>query len=102
LRCARIRIGNRVHPEQRPVVSACLILHVDLPDRNGLDLQSELVKSGIAMPIVFLTKNAAAQIAKGLGGWCGKRGCVHPIVRGGSALAECAGHPAHNPAVIPR
>jgi FixJ family two-component response regulator len=32
-----------------------LILDVELPDRSGLDLQAELVKSGHAMPIVFLT-----------------------------------------------
>jgi FixJ family two-component response regulator len=32
-----------------------LILDVQLPDRSGLDLQTELVKSGIEIPIVFLT-----------------------------------------------
>ena len=40
---------------ERPDVPACLILDVELPDRCGLDLQTELAKSGIAMPIVFLT-----------------------------------------------
>jgi FixJ family two-component response regulator len=40
---------------ERPDVSACLILDVELPDLSGLDLQTELLKSGIAMPIVFLT-----------------------------------------------
>jgi FixJ family two-component response regulator len=40
---------------QRPDVAACLILDVQLPDRSGLDLQTELVKSGIEIPIVFLT-----------------------------------------------
>jgi FixJ family two-component response regulator len=39
----------------RPDVSACLILDVELPDLSGLDLQTELAKSGIGMPIVFLT-----------------------------------------------
>ena len=39
----------------RPDVSACLVLDVELPDLTGIDLQAELVKSGIAMPIVFLT-----------------------------------------------
>jgi FixJ family two-component response regulator len=39
----------------RPDVPACLILDVELPDISGLDLQSELAKSGIDMPIVFLT-----------------------------------------------
>ena len=40
---------------KRPDVAACLILDVQLPDRSGLDLQTELVKSGIEIPIVFLT-----------------------------------------------
>src|SRR5579872_316280 len=40
---------------QRPDVAACLILDVELPDLSGLDLQAELVKSGIEIPIVFMT-----------------------------------------------
>jgi FixJ family two-component response regulator len=40
---------------QHPDVPACLILDVELPDISGLDLQRELAKSGIGMPIVFLT-----------------------------------------------
>jgi FixJ family two-component response regulator len=40
---------------ERPDLSACLILDVELPDLNGLELQAELAKSGISMPIVFLT-----------------------------------------------
>jgi FixJ family two-component response regulator len=39
----------------RPDVAACLILDVQLPDRSGLDLQTELLQSGIEIPIVFLT-----------------------------------------------
>jgi FixJ family two-component response regulator len=40
---------------KRPEGAACLILDVELPDRSGLDLQTELVKSDIELPIVFLT-----------------------------------------------
>jgi FixJ family two-component response regulator len=40
---------------QRPDIPACLILDVELPGLSGLDLQAELAKSGIEMPIVFLT-----------------------------------------------
>jgi FixJ family two-component response regulator len=40
---------------KRPDTAGCLILDVQLPDRSGLDLQTELVKSGIEIPIVFLT-----------------------------------------------
>lgn len=39
----------------RPDVAACLILDVDLPDLSGLDLQRELRKAGIELPIIFLT-----------------------------------------------
>jgi RNA polymerase sigma factor (sigma-70 family) len=40
---------------KRPDISACLVLDVELPDLNGLDLQAELAKSGIEVPIIFLT-----------------------------------------------
>jgi len=39
----------------RPDVPACLILDVQLPGLSGLDFQSELTKSGISIPIVFIT-----------------------------------------------
>jgi FixJ family two-component response regulator len=38
-----------------PDLPACLILDVELPGLSGLDLQVELTKSGVDMPIVFLT-----------------------------------------------
>jgi FixJ family two-component response regulator len=40
---------------ERPDVPGCLILDVRLPDMSGLDLQAELVKANIDLPIVFLT-----------------------------------------------
>ena len=40
---------------KRPDVSSCLILDVELPDLSGLDLQTDLTKSGIEIPIIFLT-----------------------------------------------
>ena len=40
---------------KRPDVSTCLILDVELPDLSGLDLQTDLAKSGIEVPIIFLT-----------------------------------------------
>lgn len=39
----------------RPDVSACLILDIELPDLSGLDLQLELTKAGIEIPIIFIT-----------------------------------------------
>ena len=46
-----------VHAE-RPDISACLILDIELPDLSGLDLQTELARSGIDLPIIFLTGHA--------------------------------------------
>jgi len=40
---------------KRPDIPACLILDLELPGLSGLDLQAELAKSGIELPIVFLT-----------------------------------------------
>ncbi len=39
----------------RPDRPACLVLDVQLPAQGGLDLQQELVGSGVTMPIVFVT-----------------------------------------------
>ena len=40
---------------KRPDIPACLILDVELPGLSGLDLQTELAKSHIEVPIIFLT-----------------------------------------------
>ena len=34
---------------------ACLVLDVHLPDLSGLDLQRELARSGLQIPIIFIT-----------------------------------------------
>src|SRR5208282_3081912 len=39
----------------RPNVPSCLVLDVELPGINGLDLQHELAKSDDQIPIIFLT-----------------------------------------------
>lgn len=39
----------------RPDVPSCLVLDVQLPGLSGLDLQSELTRVGVDIPIVFLT-----------------------------------------------
>ncbi len=38
--------------------SACLILDVDLPGMNGLELQQKLNKAGHALPIIFISAEA--------------------------------------------
>jgi len=40
---------------QLPEAPSCLLLDVQLPDLNGLDIQSELAKRGSPVPIVFMT-----------------------------------------------
>jgi FixJ family two-component response regulator len=38
-----------------PDVASCLVLDIRLPGLSGLDLQTELIKAGIRIPIVFIT-----------------------------------------------
>ena len=40
---------------QRPEGPACLVLDVRMPGLTGMDLQRELVQSGIHIPIIFIT-----------------------------------------------
>ena len=39
----------------RPDVPSCLVLDVQLPGLSGLDLQEELAKGNVQIPIIFLT-----------------------------------------------
>ena len=39
----------------RPDLPSCLLLDVQLPGLSGLDLQQELAKGGIQIPIIFIT-----------------------------------------------
>jgi len=41
--------------EVRPAVPSCLILDVRLPGASGLDFQHQLIKSGVTIPIIFIT-----------------------------------------------
>jgi FixJ family two-component response regulator len=38
-----------------PDVPSCLILDIRLPGRSGLDIQEELAKAGVQIPIIFMT-----------------------------------------------
>jgi FixJ family two-component response regulator len=40
---------------RRPDVPACLVLDVRLPHLSGLDLQRELAKTSVQIPIIFIT-----------------------------------------------
>jgi FixJ family two-component response regulator len=39
----------------RPARPACLVLDLRLPGLNGMDLQHQLIQSGIQIPIIFIT-----------------------------------------------
>jgi FixJ family two-component response regulator len=40
---------------ERPDLPSCLVLDVRLPDLNGLDLQQQLTRAGVQVPIIFMT-----------------------------------------------
>src|SRR6266480_7040347 len=40
---------------ERPNGPGCLVLDVQLPGLSGLDLQQELAKAGVKIPIIFIT-----------------------------------------------
>src|SRR6476469_7810950 len=47
--------GEQFLAAPRAPVPRCLVLDVKLPGLSGLDLQRELAKSGLQVPIIFLT-----------------------------------------------
>jgi DNA-binding NtrC family response regulator len=47
--------GEEFLAAPRPKMPSCLVLDVNLPGVSGLDLQQELVKSDVQVPIIFLT-----------------------------------------------
>ena len=42
-------------PAKRPDAPGCLVLDVRLPGMSGLTFQEELAKTGIALPVIFVT-----------------------------------------------
>jgi len=42
-------------PAKRPDIHGCLVLDVRLPGMSGLTFHEELAKTGIALPIIFVT-----------------------------------------------
>jgi two-component system, LuxR family, response regulator FixJ len=47
----------------RPISSGILLLDINLPGISGLDLQDELIRRTIQLPIIFLTGQADMSIA---------------------------------------
>jgi FixJ family two-component response regulator len=46
-----------------PEVASCLVLDVRLPGLSGLDFQSELIKAGVHIPIIFITGHGDVPMA---------------------------------------
>ena len=44
--------------------AGCIILDVGLPGLNGLDLQSRLLDSDVAMPVIFITGRGDIPMAR--------------------------------------
>jgi FixJ family two-component response regulator len=42
----------------RPDLPECLVLDVRLPGRSGLDLQDELAKANLHLPVIFISGHA--------------------------------------------
>ncbi len=42
----------------RPELPGCLLLDLNLPDMNGLDLQSYLNENGVLLPVIFMSGRA--------------------------------------------
>jgi len=60
IRSAGLMVKTFVSAEEflaapRPKMPSCLVLDVSLPGVSGLDLQQELAKSDVQIPIIFLT-----------------------------------------------
>ena len=43
---------------KRPDAPGCIVLDVRLPDLSGLDLQQELAKANVDLPVIFITGHA--------------------------------------------
>jgi FixJ family two-component response regulator len=55
LRTAMFSSADEFLRAKRPDAPACLILDVRMPGQSGLELQTELRRAGIRIPIVFIT-----------------------------------------------
>jgi FixJ family two-component response regulator len=61
---ARSFAGAREFLDQAPGLGpGCLILDMRLPGLSGLDLQGELARAGIGLPIIFLTAHGSVPLS---------------------------------------
>src|SRR5258706_8288361 len=57
------RSAKEFRQSERPDAPSCLLLDVQMPGLTGLDLQRELTRAGIHMPIIFLSGHADVPIS---------------------------------------
>ena len=50
--------ANEFLRAKRPDAPGCIVLDVRLPDLSGLDLQQELAKANVDLPVIFVTGHA--------------------------------------------
>jgi len=55
LRAKTFASGEEFLAAPPPKMPACLLLDVNLPGVSGLDLQQELAKADVQVPVIFLT-----------------------------------------------
>jgi DNA-binding NtrC family response regulator len=55
--------GEEFLAAPRPKQPSCLVSDLNLPGVSGLDLQRELTKSGVQVPIIFLSRHGAIPMA---------------------------------------
>ncbi|MHB8066756.1 MAG: response regulator transcription factor [Desulfobaccales bacterium] len=61
---ARSFAGAREFLDQGPKLGpGCLVLDMRLPGLSGLDLQEELARAGIRLPIIFLTAHGSVPLS---------------------------------------
>jgi len=61
---ARIFASAREFLDQAPQLGpGCLVLDMRLPGLSGLDLQGELARAGIGLPIIFLTAHGSVPLS---------------------------------------
>jgi FixJ family two-component response regulator len=63
LRVVAFGSARELLSELQPERTHCLVLDIRLPDRNGLELQEELLRANIALPVIFISGHADVRIA---------------------------------------
>jgi FixJ family two-component response regulator len=58
LRSACFASAREFLAQPRPLVPSCLLLDINLPDLNGLDLQEQVAADRSDLPIIFITGHA--------------------------------------------